>query len=337
MIPIPRASIPGTRSYVSITRTSRQNPIPDGRSSYTADLIRLSKRARGKDLSDTLARRLIRDGDGTLAKQYRDTVDCSGTLTSRDGRWESRYCRHRWCITCSKIRTARLIDKYQPTLEGMDDPYFVTLSFQNVYPEALPEAVDDTIRVFNSCKRSIRYLGSEFVAVRVLEVTINNRDHTVHPHIHVLINGADTAKALRNLWLIRCKKYGRKAHSRGQDVRPANGKTLIELFKYSVKGLPKLKDRAIPSGYFATLDLVFQCLKGRRLIQTIGFTVSDAEADDAFDDLTNGIRTSEAEGTVAVWLDGIRGWVVDGTGELIGAYDPSDKYQKYLASVRGFA
>jgi len=365
MIPIPRASIPGTRPYVSITRTSRQKPSESTGSSSTADSDGLYKTARKKALSSALAFRLLREGvrDGiapdpdtelqrkdendraglrqkvcrSLSKQYRDTIDCAGTLTSRDGKWQSRYCRHRWCFLCNGIRTKGLIEKYNPVLQGMPDPYFVTLSFQNVYPEVLPDGIDDMYRIFNSCKKAIRYKGNQFKAIRSLEVTVNRQTGTVHPHLHVLIDGESVAKDLRDLWLERCPKYGRTVHGRGQDVTRANGKSLKELFKYATKGLPKLKDPDVPSSYYAVLDLIFRGLRGRRLLCVYGFKMQDAEGDEVFEDLTSYRVTDEPEGTVAVWMEGIHGWVIDGTGELIGCFEPSDKYQKYLTTVRGFA
>ncbi len=88
----------------------------------------LQKKARHVYFSKRLARNLS-ELDSPLHDQYRNTVTSCCTYGEQVGnKIKFKYCNARWCTTCNRVRTAKLINGYLPVINQMSDAYFVTLT-----------------------------------------------------------------------------------------------------------------------------------------------------------------------------------------------------------------
>lgn len=295
----------------------------------------LQKRARAKLLSRALSARLARLGS-SLEKSYWNTYHCASVIVQEGGKLETRYCGNRWCLVCSRVRTARAIGAYMPILSGWGDPHLVTLTVRNCSAEELSATIDAMMKAFTSCKRSmVRTHGFEVMAVRKLECTYNTGRNDYHPHFHILINGRQQAELLRELWLSR---FPTRAEASGQDVRPANDGALLELFKYFCKLMTRTGKKGERGMIPATaLDTIFQAMRGRRVWQPCGFRLAK-EDEQAIEG-----ESLEVSGTAAwkrldervywQWDQEVSDWIDTETGETLSEYEPGAGYRSLVASI----
>ena len=78
----------------------------------TKPLQTLTRRAKAKFLSNAINFPLI-DLKSPLKKSYWQTWHCTSVLLQEGQKITSQYCNNRWCIVCNRIRTAKMINKYQ--------------------------------------------------------------------------------------------------------------------------------------------------------------------------------------------------------------------------------
>jgi len=202
------------------------------------------------------------DLHSSLNKAYWRTYHCCNVLLQEDKKITGKYCNNRWCMVCNRIRTAKLINGYLPAIkQDLKDPYFVTLTIPNVPGKDLRKALDKmtrTIRQITDLFRNRRTF--KLKGIRKIECTYNTRSKDFHPHLHLLIDGIDIANELVSEWL----NHYPEANKRGQDLRPADQNSLIELFKYSTKLSAKEKEEP------EALDVIFKALYKKRIFQPIG-------------------------------------------------------------------
>jgi plasmid rolling circle replication initiator protein Rep len=118
----------------------------------------LQGRARTKIISSSLAGRLAKI-ESPLHRSYIRTHICSSEITQKGKELVTMYCNCRWCSTCNRIRTAKLIDGYQPVLNRFKHKYFVTLTIPNVEDTQLARTIDTMIKNFQKIKDRIRKLN----------------------------------------------------------------------------------------------------------------------------------------------------------------------------------
>jgi len=171
----------------------------------------------------------------------------------------SKYCNQRWCLVCNRIRTAKLMHGYLPSIDVMKDPQFVTLTRPNVKGSYLRATFGTMQSTFAQCKDALRKQGITLVGIRKVETTYNAIRDDFHPHFHFIIDGKKEAEALKNEWL----KRNPKALQYLQDVKPCTDP--IELFKYFTKLLTK-DGQFIPEA----MDKTFRAMKGKRVFQPFG-------------------------------------------------------------------
>ena len=291
------------------------------------------KKARNKSFSLPLATALC-DLRSPLEKSYRSTIYCASSIGQADGRKFTKYCGQRWCLVCNRIRTARAIEAYAPIIDSWDDPQFVTLTVRNCSADELPATFDLLLEKFTSCKRSItRTHGLPLVALRKVECTFNGTDY--HPHLHCIVDGTAQAELLRSLWL---KRLPGQTDAKGQDVRPCDDRGQHELFKY----FSKLTTKTASTGGRSVigvehLDIIFRAMKGRRVYQSVGFTLPPA-----VDETING-ETIEVEGSAAYnrpdedlvwdWEQSVHDWVDRSTGDCLSGHVPSAGWVKFTESI----
>jgi len=105
----------------------------------------LGKRARSKYISNAISLRLS-DLQSDLRQSYFNTYHCSDVLVQSGQKITSKYCNNRWCLTCNRIRTAKLIIGYRKPLSELIDPQFVTLTIPNVTGDQLVDAISEMLK-----------------------------------------------------------------------------------------------------------------------------------------------------------------------------------------------
>lgn len=238
-----------------------------------AALKKLKKRAQSKYVTNVVAFPLAQLRS-PLAKAYKLSTNCAGELTEVPGKYTSLYCGCRWCLVCSKIRTARLIVGYLPAIEAMKEKWFLTLSRPNVAGPQLAEEVQHYLREAALIQRHLREkVDLEYSSLRKLECTYNEKVNTYHPHFHFIFDSEIAAQAFLEKWLSRNPTAKR---DKGNLLKKADNKSVVELFKYFTKVVSKSKSKVNgveTSDYrihLQALDTMFQAMHRVRTFQPCG-------------------------------------------------------------------
>lgn len=300
-------------------------------------------RARAKFLTHSLATGLTeyaKRSGSPLERAYRRSIYCGDVIEQADGKTRSHYCGARWCVVCSRVRTARAIDAYRPIVETWSDPHMVTLTVRNVGGDELARTFDDFGRVFDLCKRSILTTHRlPFVAIRKLECTFSVHRGDYHPHLHIIIEGREQAELLRSLWL---QRFGARAESAGQDVQRCSVGAVTELAKYLTKLTVKMhKGNGRHAAPVWALDRIFTAMKGRKSLQCFGFRLDRVvaegiEGDDLHVTAADAVVRADEEAPIYWrWEQAAADWIDHETGEVLSGYDPSDGFRAFVEGIGG--
>ena len=341
----PRAPLGERSSAPEVARSTRSDELapPQGgaldtlaqlgqkhSSERSADRARkantLTRRARAKYFTTPLAIKLAMLRS-SLETTYRNTAYCSGTLNQQDGKITGTYCGNRWCMVCNRIRTARAITRYLPTIETWPDKHLVTLIVKNVTEAMLPYAISEMIQAFQATKLAMRRTDrAKLIALRKLECTYNYRTGEYHPHFHVIVASEQSARLLVIRWL---DWHEGRADIKGQDIRRCDNGTAMEIFKYFTKMVAKT--RIVPP---AILDVIFQSMKGHRVYQPVGFTIPRNISDESSEAIAP-INATEAptrpgERISWEWCQSLADWVDLETGECLTGYEPEEAFRRLV-------
>lgn len=291
----------------------------------------LRKRARAKYYGSSVAGGLYML-DSPLKKSYGTTFyQCAETLEQNGTKVTSRYCGHRWCVVCNRIRTANLIKGYEVPLSRLEDLQFVTLTVPNVEGNHLRETIERMIKQVQSVqnmfqKRQQRGLqGWQLVGLRKLECTYNAQTGEFHPHFHFVISGKEAAKGLRAEWLRRVETATYKA----QDVRKAGKGSENELFKYFAKMVTKVDGKRVT--LLEPLDIIFQAMRGLRVFQPMGGLKKVSEEIEELKAVE--VAGIEAVEETAYWKWESSDWVNPETGEARTGYIPSAQAEELNSNI----
>lgn len=292
----------------------------------------LRKRARAKLMTLPVAVTLA-ELRTPLEQSYRNTVYCGTKVTQSNGKVTQKYCGNRWCLLCSRVRTARAIASYTPVIRSWSDPHLATLTVPNVPAGQLAEYLTNILKSLESCRRSMkRTHGIALVAVRKLECTYNARRDDYHPHLHVVTETKEQAELLRTLWLDRHPECVAEA----QDVRPCDPEKLTEVFKYFTKlTTPTTKKGGRGVAPAHSLDTIFTAMRGRRVYQPIGFKLDDVETT-AIPDGPGTPSPSKRDPLELVeweWSQRLADWVDYETGEVLSGYEPGDRFRAFVDGI----
>lgn len=297
----------------------------------------LYRRARAKFFTNAIVFRLVDVPGSPLNKSYWNTYHCANTLRVQGDKTVAvvdvknrlyGYCKNRWCIVCSRIRTAVLIKSYKPVLDYWgDECVFVTLTVPNVSQGALSSTLDLMQNQFRAIidqfkKSCSRGKTERFEGLRKLECTYNSQRNDYHPHFHVIVRGSEAADALVKEWLRRFPDASPDA----QDSRRADSGSVLELFKYSTKIVTKVNGKN--SLFPVALDQIFRAMKGRRIFQPFGFKrpkveeMTDEQVEEMIDELE--------EVMMYEWMPNFADWVSVGTGEFLTGYTPSQAMKELV-------
>lgn len=205
-------------------------------------------------------------------------------------------CNSRFCPTCSRARSAVLFSRAIDHLSGLWDRSFktvnllwITLTISSPQFGSLASGIDDllyafrTLRIGGSHRQPSLWHRNVKGYLWNLEVTINLRARSWHPHIHVLADAKYMHQPeLDALWNMALKKRGRRGRvmigqayttdSSGQVVLPGAGGWCVEQIHAAVKEVTKYQFKAIDSDRI-TADQVLEmteALHNKRLLGSGG-------------------------------------------------------------------
>jgi len=292
-------------------------PLPKA---YTAKQQTLQKRARSKAISNAVIFKLT-PLQSPLNKSYWSTFHCSNTILQDGERLTSRYCNQRWCLVCNRMRTAKLMKGYLPSIDEMKDPQFVTLTRPNVKGGYLRSTFGSMQSKFTQCRDTLRKQGITLVGIRKVETTYNQERNDFHPHFHCIIDGKKESELLKEQWLI---KHPKALHYL-QKVKPCTDP--IELFKYFTK-LTTKDGQFLP----VPMDIAFRAMKGKRVFQPFGGIKKESEEVEVkestqcdWKDEQTEIWTFESSGKFSDWYNS--------NGEALSEVELSNYTMEYLDKI----
>lgn len=176
-----------------------------------------------------------------MKKQYRNALYCSNTLVGvmKDDKvvFHGERCKCRFCTSCLRARTAKLIKAYKEPLSQIDDLYFVTLTAPTVTWEELPDRMEEFRQLWKKITKSRHWRRNKPSGIRKTECTLRPNDH-YHYHFHILIGGKENAEWLINKWLELSPTSKRSAQDM-REVRKGVDGAIEEMFKYFTKIISK--------------------------------------------------------------------------------------------------
>lgn len=272
----------------------------------------LMKKQWSKYVSKGIALSLMYYNDKSkLLKSYKNSSYCAETLlTNEIGKVKTTYCKNRWCLTCNRIKTARLINNYLPQLELLSHPQFLTLTLPTVEASELVERIANMEKTWraiykNSKKAKYKKTYTPLKGVRKAEITIRPNGQ-YHYHFHFILDNWAQSEWLLSQWL----KYNPTANAKAQDLRHANEFAFKELFKYAFKAEIKTSNKTNAKRY----DIVFNAMRGKRTYQAFG-GIRKIEEEFNDDDLTNGIILEDYPNKIFTWVTS--DWYDKDTGEAL--------------------
>ena len=256
------------------SNTNQQSAISlDKIAQLVTNQSKLDKRAKKKALTNAVNIPLMRYAEAiqdNKVKYYR-AYTCGQKLTQLGNKISyQRLCNNRSCTTCSAIRTAKLIKKYEKPIKEMQNPMFITLTRQSVYADELEPTIEEMNKAFKRLVRNLqKTYGIKLIAMRKLESQykyVGDAEYTYNPHFHIVADMLPCqALLLKSLWLNQwsCEI----ADPDAQQIKKADEGTLLELFKYNVKPITTNK-----KGKFSpeALHVIYSSLFRKRCIQGYG-------------------------------------------------------------------
>lgn len=301
--------------------TDNRTQIPS--SSYR----NFENRQRTKAVSTAVAMSLLSVPDTPMKKAYVRSLYCNHYLIQDGSKVTSHYCGDRWCQNCNRIRTANLINGYEDAIKTMSDPYFVTLTriaipTDNLWYE-LPK-VFKTWRQVMDVRRKRHKRGKDplyhWQGIRKFEANYNPDKDTFNPHFHIIVDGKDQAKALRDVWTDKAPCIRSAQH-----IRKADKESLNELFKYFTKVFTN--ERLYP----VAMDKLFQAMKGKRTVQPFGGLKKVSTKVPSEETTHIDFKPPQIE--VYAWMQEQRDWVDPSGGDLfIGSTIP-DKQERLIQRI----
>lgn len=192
------------------------------------------------------------------------------------------FCRNRLCPMCQWRRSLKLSFRLRGAIERLKESdnsfayIFATFTVKNCTGGDLGACIGDMTKAFSSMLRCPTFKGKILGYCRTIEVTVNQRDLTYHPHIHALLvveksyfsRGYVRHSAWQQAWAaVMDLDYLPQVNVKRADVG-----SVVEVAKYSTKGVDSLANvgsskLAVGIGVLVTLH---KALKKRRLISAGG-------------------------------------------------------------------
>ena len=137
-----------------------------------------------------------------FTKRALKVKDCGSFLECSKGRYadgslddklrltRANFCKDRLCPMCNWRRTLNIFGQVSQILDYLSNNYrflFLTLTIPNCTGDNLSSTIDAMNKAFYRLKRNKRVKDCVLGFHRSLEVTINKRNETYHPHFHIIL------------------------------------------------------------------------------------------------------------------------------------------------------
>lgn len=222
-------------------------------------------------------------------KKANNVHDCAETLSfAVDGNGEKRlyqvwFCKSRLCPMCQWRRSLKTSAELKKVLSVAVNDYpkskflFLTLTIRNCTGDKLKWTLK---RLTNAFRRMIQYKKMNCIQgyVRSTEVTVNEKDGTYHPHLHVLLmvssryftggGGYLTQDEWTALWQ-KALKIDYRPQVNIKKIHDKKGKgslkaAALETAKYQMKSKNYLNDDVDDHTNMERLKVLENALKGTR-------------------------------------------------------------------------
>lgn len=180
--------------------------------------------------------------------QYTYCAECGVYTVTK-----ASLCHDRLCPICTwrraiqRCNTLKTAMDYLMTEANNDHYFFLTLTVPNCIPSDLSETVKSMSASWAKLRRRVCFSKITGWA-RSLEITYNNRTHTMHPHYHVILD-TDKDLTISDTWdIIKAwcaLTHGAKAEAQNiSEILPSEADTaecntfikkILEAFKYTQK------------------------------------------------------------------------------------------------------
>lgn len=165
------------------TRPSKEilfDEVPSGTSSGRSENARAC--------AEKIIARLEAEGAEDLAAPMRLCGEGFALICTSCGKRHEgqRRCKKRWCPVCSRIISAKRIDKYQSAIDTMQSPVFVTLTMQHSAISSSPEDVRVLRRALGRFRNRTWFRRRVAGGIASIEVTCGPNGW--HPHCHLLMD-----------------------------------------------------------------------------------------------------------------------------------------------------
>lgn len=224
----------------------------------------------------------------------------------------ANFCKARLCPTCNWRRSLKIFGQVSRISDKLKSDGFQFLFLTLTVPNCSADDLDQTIRQMNKAFRNFRekkqFKNAFDGWFRALEVTINSKTNTYHPHYHIILAVTPkyfkgdiylSQKKITEIWKSSLKSdfvpicHIEKIKSKhGDDI----SKAVAEIAKYTVKDSDYLTGNKIKDTKRVwTLE---QALSGKRLI-AMGGVFKDTHKLLNLDDPLNGNLCNEINNDVA--------------------------------------
>lgn len=174
------------------TLTNVETNIREFQNSHQEGVKKLQKRAKTKYKSSARDAMLIDIANKTNSTRLNEAVsmwNCGRIATVENGKATGRYCHSKYCPLCSKMKAMNRVEKYSPELQEMNNPVFITLTLPNVEAGLIAGAQKYMVNTWRKIYKNLHQKGVRVKGMWSMETTINVETKTVHPHIHMIVEG----------------------------------------------------------------------------------------------------------------------------------------------------
>lgn len=137
---------------------------------------------------------LFDDKKANRIRKCADTLVFAIDLDSQKRKLASaNFCKDRFCPECSKRKSRLMYHNLKKVLENSYENYnqsfiHLVLALRNCKKEELKKSLDQLLGGFHKLFRRKKFKDSINGWYRNLEVTYNEKDDTLHPHLHIILS-----------------------------------------------------------------------------------------------------------------------------------------------------
>ena len=122
--------------------------------------------------------------------EFAHEVDSYGTIEPKGKLHKAFFCRDRFCPMCSWRRSLKLFANVSQCIPKITSKYkcvLLTLTVPNCTEKDFRSTVDRLMRAWDKFSRRVKFKRIVKGFFRVLEVTRNKKNGSLHPHFHIIL------------------------------------------------------------------------------------------------------------------------------------------------------